>query len=174
MQFRLISNADGDFGRRGADWPTLCAKTSMASLRMNAALKRWRSDQALGDSGCLECATSCSIFDFCSSSFGANRWKRENMAEEHKPFTHRHFRPISMRRRSHAFSGKRRVPQPQRSFSNQETPSAMADKRQITDRCLRSLRPAPVGTRIEVWDSFAVPGFGIRVHDIDVLCTTFF
>ena len=43
----------------------------------------------------------------------------------------------------------------------------MADKRQINDRYLRSLRPAPAGTRIEVWDTTAVPGFGIRVHDIE-------
>ena len=43
----------------------------------------------------------------------------------------------------------------------------MADKRQITDRYLRSLRPAPAGTRIEVWDSTAVPGFGIRIHDTE-------
>ena len=42
----------------------------------------------------------------------------------------------------------------------------MADKRQITDRYLRSLHPAPAGTRIEVWDT-AVPGFGIRIHDTE-------
>jgi hypothetical protein len=42
----------------------------------------------------------------------------------------------------------------------------MADKRQITDRFLRSLHPAPAGTRIEVWDT-AVPGFGIRIRDTE-------
>jgi hypothetical protein len=40
----------------------------------------------------------------------------------------------------------------------------MADKRLLTDRYLRSLQPAPAGTRIEVWDS-RVPGFGIRITD---------
>jgi hypothetical protein len=34
----------------------------------------------------------------------------------------------------------------------------------ITDRFLRSLRPAPRGERIEVFDT-RVPGFGIRVSD---------
>ena len=43
----------------------------------------------------------------------------------------------------------------------------MADKIKITDRYLRSLRPAPAGTRIEVWDSTGVPGFGIRIHDTE-------
>ena len=43
----------------------------------------------------------------------------------------------------------------------------MAAKRKIDDRYLRSLRPAPAGTRIEVWDATSVPGFGIRVHDIE-------
>ena len=43
----------------------------------------------------------------------------------------------------------------------------MADKRQINGRYLRSLRPAPAGTRIEVWDTTAVPGFGIRIYDIE-------
>jgi integrase len=43
----------------------------------------------------------------------------------------------------------------------------MADRRQITDRYLRSLRPAPAGTRLEVWDTTAVPGFGIRIHDVE-------
>src|SRR4029077_18234152 len=41
----------------------------------------------------------------------------------------------------------------------------MADKRKIDDRYLRSLRPAPKGQRVEVWDTTGVPGFGIRIHD---------
>jgi hypothetical protein len=40
----------------------------------------------------------------------------------------------------------------------------MADRRMITDRFLRSLRPAPRGERIEVFDT-RVPGFGIRISD---------
>ena len=40
----------------------------------------------------------------------------------------------------------------------------MNDHRMITDRFLRSLRPAPRGQRIEVFDT-RVPGFGIRVSD---------
>jgi hypothetical protein len=38
MQFRHSSNADGDF-LQGDDRQTLCAKTSMASLRVIAALE---------------------------------------------------------------------------------------------------------------------------------------
>lgn len=40
----------------------------------------------------------------------------------------------------------------------------MTDRRMITDRFLRSLRPAPRGERIEAFDT-RVPGFGIRVSD---------
>ena len=40
----------------------------------------------------------------------------------------------------------------------------MTDRRMITDRFLKSLRPAPRGQRIEVFDA-RVPGFGIRVSD---------
>jgi len=40
----------------------------------------------------------------------------------------------------------------------------MADHRLITDRFLRSLRPAPRGQRVEVFDA-RVPGFGIRISD---------
>jgi integrase len=40
----------------------------------------------------------------------------------------------------------------------------VADKERITDRYLKSLRPAPAGKRIEVWDKTR-PGFGIRVSD---------
>ena len=42
----------------------------------------------------------------------------------------------------------------------------MTDRRMFTDRFLRSLRPAPRGQRIEVFDA-RVPGFGIRVSDSD-------
>ena len=42
----------------------------------------------------------------------------------------------------------------------------MAVHKKITDRFLKSLPPAPKGQRVEVWDSTAVPGFGIRIHDI--------
>ena len=37
-------------------------------------------------------------------------------------------------------------------------------KRYLTDRTLRSLPPAPKGTRIEIWDTI-IPGFGVRVGD---------
>jgi integrase len=37
-------------------------------------------------------------------------------------------------------------------------------KRYLTDRTLRSLPPAPKGTRIEIWDT-VIPGFGVRVGD---------
>jgi hypothetical protein len=40
----------------------------------------------------------------------------------------------------------------------------MADKRVLTDRFLRSLRPAPRGQRVEVYDA-RLSGFGIRVSD---------
>ena len=40
----------------------------------------------------------------------------------------------------------------------------MTDRRMITDRYLASLRPAPRGQRIEVFDT-RVPGFGIRISD---------
>jgi integrase len=40
----------------------------------------------------------------------------------------------------------------------------MADRKLITDRMLRALRPAPAGTRVEIWDS-RVSGFGVRVTD---------
>jgi integrase len=42
----------------------------------------------------------------------------------------------------------------------------MADRRLLTDRYLRSLRPAPRGQRVELWDT-RVPGFGIRVSDTE-------
>jgi integrase len=42
----------------------------------------------------------------------------------------------------------------------------LAVHKKITDRYLKSLQPAPKGQRVEVWDSTAVPGFGIRIHDI--------
>ena len=42
----------------------------------------------------------------------------------------------------------------------------MADKKFLTDRYLRSLRPALPGQRPEVWDT-SVPGFGIRNSDIE-------
>ena len=40
----------------------------------------------------------------------------------------------------------------------------MADKRQLTDRFLRSLAPAKQGTRNDTWDT-VVPTFGVRVSD---------
>ena len=40
----------------------------------------------------------------------------------------------------------------------------MTDRRMFTDRYLASLRPAPRGQRIEVFDT-RVPGFGIRISD---------
>jgi integrase len=40
-------------------------------------------------------------------------------------------------------------------------------KRKITDALLKSLKPAPLGKRVEVWDTL-IPGFGIRVTDRDV------
>jgi integrase len=40
----------------------------------------------------------------------------------------------------------------------------MADKRLLTDRYLRSLRPARRGQRVEVFDA-RLPGFGIRISD---------
>jgi len=40
----------------------------------------------------------------------------------------------------------------------------MADRRQITDRTLKALRPAPMGSRLETWDT-REPGFGVRVSD---------
>src|SRR5215510_10254312 len=40
----------------------------------------------------------------------------------------------------------------------------MSDRRLITDRLLKSLPPAPKGTRTEIWDS-RVSGFGLRVSD---------
>jgi len=40
----------------------------------------------------------------------------------------------------------------------------MADKRQLTDRFLRSLPPAKHGTRNDIWDS-VVPTFGACVYD---------
>ena len=46
----------------------------------------------------------------------------------------------------------------------------MTDRRMITDRLLRSLRPAPRGQRIEVFDT-RVPGYGVVVplllHSVD-------
>lgn len=41
----------------------------------------------------------------------------------------------------------------------------MADRRLLTDRFLHSLRPAPPGQRIEIYDA-RLPGFGIRVSDV--------
>jgi integrase len=40
----------------------------------------------------------------------------------------------------------------------------MADRRLLTDRFLKSLPPAPKGTRIEIFDA-RLPGFGIRISD---------
>ena len=40
----------------------------------------------------------------------------------------------------------------------------VADKERITDRYLKSLRPAPAGKRVEIWDKTS-RGFGIRVSD---------
>jgi len=40
----------------------------------------------------------------------------------------------------------------------------LADRRLFTDRFLKSLRPAPKGTRVEIWDS-RLAGFGVRVSD---------
>jgi hypothetical protein len=40
----------------------------------------------------------------------------------------------------------------------------MSDRRLITDRLLKSLRPAPKSTRSEIWDS-REPGFGLRISD---------
>ena len=40
----------------------------------------------------------------------------------------------------------------------------MADKRQLTDRFLRSLAPAKQGTRNDTWDT-VVPTFGVCVYD---------
>ena len=45
----------------------------------------------------------------------------------------------------------------------------MTDRRMITDRFLRSLRPAPRGQRIEVFDT-RVPGFGIRWRMALLVC----
>ena len=42
----------------------------------------------------------------------------------------------------------------------------MPDRKLLTDRYLRSLRPARAGTRLEVWDA-GVAGFGIRIHDLE-------
>jgi hypothetical protein len=42
----------------------------------------------------------------------------------------------------------------------------MSDRRLITGRMLKSLRPAPQGRRIELWDA-RLSGLGIRVHDIE-------
>jgi integrase len=40
----------------------------------------------------------------------------------------------------------------------------MVEKRDLTDRALRALRPAPAGKRVIVWDA-CVPQFGIRISD---------
>jgi hypothetical protein len=40
----------------------------------------------------------------------------------------------------------------------------MADKRQLTDRFLKSLAPAKHGTRNDIWDS-VVPTFGACIYD---------
>ena len=40
----------------------------------------------------------------------------------------------------------------------------MADRIHLTDRYLKSLRPAPAGKRVEIWDTI-VSGFGVRVSD---------
>ena len=40
----------------------------------------------------------------------------------------------------------------------------MSDRRLITDRLLKSLRPAPKSTRSEIWDS-REPDFGLRISD---------
>jgi Phage integrase central domain/Arm DNA-binding domain len=40
----------------------------------------------------------------------------------------------------------------------------MPDRRLITDRTLKALRPAPKGSRLEIWD-IREPGFGVRVSD---------
>jgi integrase len=43
----------------------------------------------------------------------------------------------------------------------------MADRKLITDRALKAMAPAPKkGQRVEVWDT-KVPGFGVRVSDIE-------
>jgi hypothetical protein len=40
----------------------------------------------------------------------------------------------------------------------------MPDRRLITDRTLKALRPAPKGSRLEIWDT-REPGFRVRVSD---------
>jgi hypothetical protein len=40
----------------------------------------------------------------------------------------------------------------------------MPDRRLITDRTLNALKPAPNGSRLEIWDT-REPGFGVRVSD---------
>jgi integrase len=40
----------------------------------------------------------------------------------------------------------------------------MAGKRDLTDKFLKSIKPAPVGKRVIHWDA-VVPGFGIRISD---------
>jgi integrase len=42
----------------------------------------------------------------------------------------------------------------------------MADRRLLTDRLLKSLGPAPKGTRIELFDS-RLSGFGLRISDVE-------
>ena len=44
----------------------------------------------------------------------------------------------------------------------------MAEKKPLNDRFLKGLKPAPAGTRREIWDAdTSIPGFGIRIHDIE-------
>lgn len=40
----------------------------------------------------------------------------------------------------------------------------MVEKRDLTDRALKAVKPAPAGKRVIIWDA-VVPGFGIRVSD---------
>jgi hypothetical protein len=55
---------------------------------------------------------------------------------------------------------------PAQLFSYPSGDHSVAPKRLLTDRFLRSLPPAKPGQRVEVWDT-GVPGFGIRIHDIE-------
>ena len=61
----------------------------------------------------------------------------------------------------------RGLPQPQWSLISGEDPQQWPTRDRLpTDTCARFDRHQP-GQRIEVWDTTGVPGFGIRVHDIE-------